>query len=326
MKEKINLLNDIYYSDKYISLYLKDEEELFKFEYREKDNIFINKSIKRPIKKIANKIIYDEYYDLESAYGYGGIYTNSQDKIFIKKAFKLYKKKCEKENIIAEFIRFHPFNEFPLFNRKLLDFNIYDRDVVIKELSGDILSSYNSKTRNIIKRACEKVKFQESRDIDKFIKLYNETMKKNKANKFYYFSKNYYENLLRNENIKLYEIEYNKNIVSMGFFMFGDNIGHYHLSANNDTSYKINANYALLHKTFLEAQKRGLKYIMLGGGTTSSREDSLLNFKKKFSKLLKPFYIGGIIFNKEKYEEYINLWQQQSNKDIKYFLKYRLEI
>jgi len=322
----MNLLNDIYYSDEYISLYLKNDEELFSFTYEEDEKKFINKTIKRPIKKIGNLDINDGFYDLETAYGYGGFYTNSNDQEFISRAMNSYSNKCNEEKIIAEFIRFHPFNNFSRSYGNLLDFNLYDRDVVVKKFSDDIYKSYNAKVRNTIKRATEKVLVQESTNIVKFMELYNATMLKNRASDFYFFDEDYYKNLLKSKSIKLYEVLYKTEIIAMGFFMFSGSIGHYHLSANTPISYKINANYALLHNIFELAQDMGLEYFMLGGGTTSEADDSLLKFKKKFSKDLKAFYISGNVYNKEIYNNYNEIWNNQSKKDIKYFLKYRLEI
>jgi len=321
----MDLLKDIYYQDEYINLYLKENEELFKFEYTDGNNIFVNKTIKRPIDKIGDIVVTDGYYDLETAYGYGGFYTNSDDESFISTAMKAYEKKCLEENIIAEFIRFHPFNNFPILNSNFLDFNIEDRNTVIKKVDIDIMSSYASKVRNTIKRSIEKIIIKQSNNIEKFQELYNATMQKNSASDFYYFLKKYYEELMKIKNIEFYECSYNGEIIAMGFFMFGNDIAHYHLSANTDTSYKLNTNYALLHHLFEIAKTKGMKYFLLGGGTTLDIDDSLLKFKQKFSKETKPFYISGKIYNQEVYKKYNNLWKEQSSEDIRYFLKYRLE-
>lgn len=326
MSQIFDLSKDIYYSDEYISLYLSEGDELFSFEYQENDKLFLNKSIKRPIKNIGDLDINDGYFDLESAYGYGGYYTNCNDEQFIRNALKAYYSKCNKEKIIAEFIRFHPFNDFPQRHNKFLDFNVYDRDVVVCSLDIDIMNSYRSKIRNTIKRASEKVKFQESQNIDKFIEIYNMTMKKNNADDFYFFDTQLFKKLLALENVKLYEIISDNEIIAIGFFMFGQDFAHYHLSANTDLSYKLNANYALLNNLFLIAQKLGKKYFILGGGTTSNSDDPLLRFKKKFSKDLRAFHIAGNIFNQEIYDKYNALWLKQSSSDVKYFLKYRLAI
>lgn len=326
MSQIFDLSKDIYYSNEYISLYLSEGDELFSFEYKEDDKLFLNKSIKRPIKNIGDLDINDGYFDLESAYGYGGYYSNCNDAQFIRNALEAYYSKCNKEKIIAEFIRFHPFNDFPQRHNKFLDFNIYDRDVVVCPLDIDIMRSYQSKIRNTIKRASEKVKFQESHNIDKFIEIYNMTMKKNNADEFYFFDTQLFKKLLALEDVNLYEITLENEIVAMGFFMFGQDLAHYHLSANTNLSYKLNANYALLNNLFLLAQKLGKKYFILGGGTTSDSDDPLLKFKKKFSKDLRAFHIAGNIFNQKVYDKYNALWLKQSPSDVKYFLKYRLAI
>lgn len=324
MSYAVDLSKDTYYSDEYISLYLTAEDELFSFEYRENDKFFLNKSIKRPIKKIGTLAINDGYFDLETAYGYGGYYSSCNNEQFITNALKSYYEQCNKEKIIAEFIRFHPFNDFPKRHNKFLDFNVYDRDVVVCPLDIDIMSSYRSKIRNTIKRASENVKFQESQNIDKFIEIYNMTMEKNSADVFYFFDTQLFKELLALEDVKLYEITSENEIIAMGFFMFGQDLAHYHLSANTDLAYKLNANYALLNNLFLLAQKLGKKYFILGGGTTSDSDDPLLKFKKKFSKDLRAFHISGNIFNQEVYDKYNAMWLKQSSSDVKYFLKYRL--
>jgi len=326
MSSKLNLLDDIYYSNEYISLYLQEGEELFNFKYEEGNDFFINKTIKRPICKIGNIEVFDGFYDLESAYGYGGFYTNSSNEDFVCRAFEAYDKRCKDEKIIAEFIRFHPFNNFPLKYARYLNLNLHDRDVVVVPLGNDILSSYTSKVRNITKRAAEKVIISKSVNLDKFIELYAETMKKNEASEFYFFHKYFFENLLAFKEVELYEIVSENQIIAMAFFMEGSDLSHYHLSANSNISYKLNANYALLYILSEIAKKRGKQYLVLGGGTTPSEDDSLLKFKKKFSKETKPFYISGKIYNQEVYDKYLNIWEAQNRNEIKYFLKYRIEV
>ena len=326
MVEKLNLLDDIYYNNEYISLYLQEGEELFDFRYDEGENFLINRTIKRPIVKIGNITIDDSYYDLESAYGYGGVYTNTHDSSFLKRAFEVYKKQCHDEKIIAEFMRFHPFNNFPIEHKNHLDFNLYDRDVVVVSLENDILSSYTSKVRNTIKRATEKVVVQESDNLEKFVKLYSETMTKNKATEFYFFDETLFKNLYSLNEVKLYEVLFENEVVAMGFFMAGSDLIHYHLSANSQLSYSLNANYALLYRLSEIAKAEGKSYFVLGGGTTALEDDPLLKFKKKFSKETKPFYISGKIYNREVYDNYLKLWEEQSLENIKYFLKYRLEL
>lgn len=327
--EKFNLLEDIYYSKEYISLYLKKDETIFEFKYQENEYIFYNIAIKRPITKIGNIDVCDGYFDLETAYGYGGFVINTDDEKFISNAVNQYIQKCLEENIIAEFIRFHPFNECPIKHKELFDMNIYDRDVVYVDLElsrEERWNSYSSKTRNILRKCEKELSFENSTNMEKFVELYEQTMDKNNAGEFYYFSQDYFEQLLKNSSIDLYAVKKDEQVISSAFFMQSDEFGHYHLSANDYNMRQYNANYFILDQIFEIARKNNKKYFHLGGGTTSLKDDSLLKFKQKFSKLTKPFYISGKIYNKEVYNRYIQLWEEQSQEDMKYFLKYRLEI
>jgi hypothetical protein len=324
MDKLVDLATDIYYSNEYVSLYLQKGEELFDFKYQEDDSIFINKTIKRPITQIGSIKITENYFDLESAYGYGGYYTNSNNKEFISRAMTAYKTRCKSENIIAEFTRYHPFNKFPQLHANQLDFCINDREVVVIDLQTDLFKNYKAKVRNTVKRSLENVSFSESTDLKKFYSLYSETMKKNNADEYYFFGIDFFQDLLALKNVTLYAVSHDQEVVAMAFFMNGQEISHYHLSANSNISYKLNANYAILHQAFLEAQKIGQKFFLLGGGTTSNIDDSLLRFKSKFSSIKMPFYIAGKIYNKEIYDRYNDIWTQQSDQEIRYFLKYRL--
>ena len=141
-----------------------------------------------------------------------------------------------------------------------------------------------------------------------------------------YFSQKYYDELLNIDDIELYEVKKDDQVISSSFFMFGDKFGHYHLSANDYEMRKHNANYFILDQIFEIAKNKGKKYFILGGGTTSDKNDSLLKFKQKFSQNVKPFYISGKIYNQKIYDKYKLMWEKKSKRDIRYFLKYRLEI
>lgn len=65
--------------------------------------------------------------------------------------------------------------------------------------------------------------------------------------------------------------------------------------------------------------------MMLGGGRSNAANDSLFKFKSKFSPKSLPFYIAGKIYQPKIYEKLNQLWQQQNpNKRLNYFLKYRV--
>ena len=326
-REKM-LKNDIYFLKDYVSLYLKDNDEIFDFEYREAKNYFYNIAIKRAIKNIGKVSVNDGYFDLETAYGYGGCFTNSNDFNFIKKAFKKYEQKCFNENIIAEFMRFHPFNDFAFKFGSLFDMCLENREVVylsLKYSKDERWADYSSNTRNILRKCQKELFLKESDDIDTFMSLYKKTMDRHLADSFYYFKKDYFVKLLKNDNSKLFEVIKDGKIISSAIFMFGEDFCHYHLSANDYEMRKFNANYFMLDEMFDIAKLLGKKYFILGGGSSINQNDSLFSFKQKFSKLKKPFFIAGKVYNQEIYQKYNKIWQNQSKENIKFFLKYRLE-
>jgi len=325
----MNLIDDIYYDKRYIELYLKPNEEIFEFEYKKDDNIFYNIAIKKPINKIGNITVSDNYYDLETVYGYGGIYCNSKDEIFLEKALKRYEEYCYSENIIAEFTRFHPFNNIHYNCTGFFDLLINDRQTVYIDTTlskENRWANYTSKMRNILRKCEKELTFVRSNNIDNFIHLYESTMKKNNAEEFYFFDKEYFINLLNLKNVELYEVLYKDTVISSSFFMFSKEFGHYHLSANNYEYRKYNANYMILDSIFDISNSKDIPLFHLGGGRTNEEDDLLLKFKEKFSSHKEDFFIAGKVFNQDIYSKYINTWENQTKNKIKYFLKYRLEI
>ena len=323
----MNLINDIYYNINYSKLYLSESYSLFDFEYSEDDFILKNIAIKKPICKIG-KIEVNGYYDLETPYGYGGFFCNSKDRAFINRGMIAYKQRCLDENIIAEFFSFHPFNDFPNLYSEHFDLCFLDRSVVVLDLQKseeERWLDYASKTRTILRKCYKTLRVEESDDIESFMSIYYETMDKNNARGFYYFEKQYFEDLLNIDEIKLIKVLLDKEVIAMSFVMCGDRIAHYHLSANKLDFLKYNANYLILEEAFKMAKKEGCENFLLGGGRTSSVEDNLFKFKSKFSKLTKDFYLAGNIYNREIYDKYIDIWENQNPENrVKYFLKYRL--
>ena len=254
--------------------------------------------IKSRIDQVAGTKIEDsDYFDLSTAYGYGGYWTNSSDQEFLQKAMREFSRWCFEQNIIADFVRFHPL----LFDATIFEseFSFFTRnnETVVVDLSlsaEERWSTYSSGTRNILRRCQRDLEVREASELDSFITLYYETMKRNAVGDFYYFDKTYFENLLEIDEVRLWEVSYDGELASAGFFMYSDDIGHYHLSANNSSLSKHNANYLLLEHAISYGRESGRKLLHLGGGRTPDPADGLFRFKKKFNpEGAVPFYIGG---------------------------------
>lgn len=325
---------DIFNKAEYVALYLGEKDEIFEFEYKEEEEYFYNISIKREIENIGNYKLKNSYYDLETAYGYGGYITNSCDKRFVNRALEEYEKRCKNENIIAEFSRFNPFNSFPNDFSEYFSFYKRDRKTVYIDLSkeyNEIKNGYSSSLkRNINKALREGLEFRkvDSSDqlkIETFHKIYCQTMNKNSAHDFYYFDLDYFRNLLKIDGCELYEVLLNNLTICMVIILKSENIIYYHLGATDSKYYDLNPN-SFMFDEIIKAYSQKVKYFYLGGGKTSLIDDSLYKFKAKFSPLYKDFNICGKVFNEEIYMKLNSIWESQSSEDIKYFLKYRMEI
>jgi len=329
--KRIDISKDIYYSKEYASLYPAAGESIFEFEYRDGPDRFYNLAIKRPILRIGERPEGGSYFDLETAYGYGGYCSTSTDARFLDRAMHAYRQKCQAEKIIAEFVRFHPYNSFPLTGKHHLDFITLDRKTVSIDLSIPLetrWAGYSSTARNVLRRASRQLQFNETSDIESFMRLYSATMEKNRAESYYYFSREYYEKLLALDGVRLFEVRYGVHVINMSFILIGSELAHYHLSANDIDHTKLNGNYYLLDSVCdcLKENYPNLTELHLGGGRTNMEKDTLLAFKSKFSSIRKDFYIGGKVIDHEIYNGYVSKFNEQypGASAIRYFLKYRM--
>ena len=306
--------NDVYYLEEYVKLYeFKDGKALCAV-CEDNENILLLPFISKEI---------DGYYDFETAYGYGGPIANTTDENWINEAIEELKELFLRERYVCGFIRFHPLlnnteickNHFPvLFDRNTVAINTEEEpnDIWVKQIT--------SKNRNMIRKA-ERNGLIYSAEYDfksmsEFVKLYNATMERLKADEFYYFDDNYYRSFIENFKGRAFlgTIRKEDELICAAIFMYSNEYGHYHLEGSNHVFSSMAANNLLLWKTTEEFHKLGIKEFHLGGGYNSSPDNSLLKFKKSFSNNMKDFYIGKWIFNEEKYAELKKRWSD-SNPD-----------
>lgn len=323
----LDLFHDSYYQPAYSALYLSAEDTLFEFEYTEAKEKLLFRSIKKPIYKVAGKTLNEVFFDLESHYGYAGPLATTTDSAFLKRGFLAYRKKCAAENIVCEFIRFHPYNALNS-QAQYFDFHQHERNVVVIDLSCDTATrwqNYSKTTRNILRKAKQRLNVAINQlSMDDFMGLYTQTMEKNKASPFYYFSNEYFKALTKLPRVELLSISLNGTLISCGYFMYGQDIAHYHLSANNTAFLNENGNYLLLDAAFERAKELGCQKMVLGGGRTPDKDDSLFLFKQKFSREMKPFYLAGLDFLPDIRHQLNALWRKQHEDNTPcYFQLYR---
>lgn len=309
-------VKDIYFTEEYVKLYETATEKAECFICCEDDKQLLFPFLTRTF-EFQGK----QYKDFETAYGYSGPLYNNNDKEFVVKALTAFKAYCNENNYIAGFVRFHPLFQ----NQEYFDsigHVIADRKTVAINLNQTMdevwKNEIHSKNRNVIRKAekagCTFIVDDKYEYLREFINLYNSTMDKLSADEFYYFDDNYYNNLKRNITDSFIGcVKNNKGqIISAAIFMYSIPYGHYHLSGSDKSQLAISPNNFMLWNAAVEMQKRGVKRFHLGGGTNGDEENSLFQFKHKFSKDTCQFCIGKLVFNQEQYEAICADWEAKN--------------
>lgn len=318
---------DIYFREEYVRLYetesekavcciVKDGEKTMLFPYLRRTFVFQGQTL----------------YDFETAYGYGGPIWNYADDSFKARALQMMVHEIESQRYVAGFVRFHPvLCNYEHFTVGRL---IEDRKTVVIDLSlseNDIwMQEIHTKNRNVIKKG-EKSGLQfvvdnEFKYLDEFIRLYDATMDKLEAADFYYFKPAYYQEFVKVlPNSFLGVVLHEGRVVSAAIFMYEGEFGHYHLSGSDVGALKLSPNNFMLWQAALELKRRGVKRFHLGGGTTSSEDDSLFCFKSRFSNHTCQFCLGKLIFNHPLYEEICADWERRNPDKTEYYKHFLLK-
>lgn len=318
-------LIDIYYKREYYKIQEVNGDGIGKlFIYEEDDKLAIYPFL---INEIKGYDLDNIYYDIETAYGYGGPIVSCNDESFRFNFESAFKNFCKENCIVAEFIRFNPL----LNNQNIFKENvevIKNRTTVYIDLNksiDDIWSNeISSKNRNMIRKAEKSgLTIELEENIDTFKKIYETTMNKVNANDYYYFNDEYYEALKELNNVYI-SIKLDGIIIASAIFMNYKDFFHYHLAGSLKEYLKYSPNNLLLWAAIQYAKNNGFKIMHLGGGLTDDHDDNLFKFKKSFSKSKYDFYIGKRIHNKKIYNYLINEWEEKNDKSSKNLLRYKL--
>lgn len=317
---------DTYWLSGYVkAFYLHGDGEPILFYHESKNTSVrgINVVMKRDIaeaEQFSEKLEHGKYFDFSTPYGYGGWLIENPKNESINELFEEYEQYCLKENIVSEFIRFHPI----VMNHSLVESH-YDTvqlgEVVAIDLSSPdtIWENFSSKNRNVIRKAINNgIKIYNGRYpeiYEIFRNIYNKTMDKDNAKDYYYFKPNFYDSLLNDlaENAQVFYAQApDGTVIAASIMLAANKMMNYHLSGSLKEYSSLAATNLLLYKAALWGYANGYKSLYLGGGVGSG-EDSLFKFKRAFYKgELKRFWIGKKIFNNELYQRLLDLRKEDS--------------
>lgn len=319
---------DIYWMSGYVKAFqIHGDGEPLLFYYEDKAVRGMNVVMKRDVASNSNflgRIEKDKYTDFATPYGYGGWIIEGEDSMNL---FESYLSWIKENNIISEFVRFHPMIKNHEACRGFYDV-IQLGEVVHMKLSSqeDIWNNLTSKNRNVIRKAIKNdVKIYNGRfpEIYKSFKsVYDATMYMDDAEEYYYFSDKFYKSVLEDlaENAQVFWAVRDETVIAASIILECNGFMNYHLSGSVREFNSFAPTNLLLYKAALWGYSHGLKTLYLGGGVGAGK-DSLFNFKKSFYKgELNHFYIGKKIYDFDKYNELVSITGQ---KESTYFPLYR---
>lgn len=306
-------MRDIYFDQNYGKLYEAAENGVaVNFHHESKLGSIRHQFIKR---KIPSELTAGEnWYDLVTPYGYGGPYierSNEEDKQALLLEFQTeFENYCMKNNIVSEFIRFHPILSNAADFETVYEIHA-DRKTVGTALDGlenpmrnELTKECRKKIRNVLNAGIGFRVTEDPENLEEFKRVYNATMQRNHAQDYYHFDDEYYENCLNyfKSNMILVEAIYEGQVIAATMCFVANKIIHVHLSGTDSAFLHLSPAYVLKYAVILWGIEHGCTLVHYGGGRTSSPQDSLYTFKKKFGKRQFDFCIGKKVWNQSVYD------------------------
>ena len=326
---------DIYFTPEYYSLYEDLGDGKAKcFVFKKDNNIALYPFLLNSVNGLGYNLS-KSYYDIQGAYGYNGVVSNDCSVEFISDFYKALEKYILKENIIAEFTRFHPLLKNHSFSQKHLQI-IYDRKVIWLELNksfDEIFSKFQTTTRKQIKRATRRYHLEvkifenDTSILNDIYHIYYESMLRVQSIPYLFFNKSYFKSLIESTKSTSFVAFDNKKPVAWILAFHNKYYINGHIGGTL-TDYLNISPFSLLYAEMIKfGQKKGCRYLNVGGGATGNPSDSLLAYKMNFSKTTSDFYIGKKVHNQKIYDEITRQWElknPEKAESYKYFLlKYR---
>lgn len=307
--------HDVYWLSGYVKAFqIHGDGEPLLFFYEDESTRGITVVMKRDIANdlhFVGKISNNQYFDFATPYGYGGWIIEGEQ---TEKLFFAYQRWMERHGIISEFVRFHPMVKNHEACKEFYEV-IQLGEVVHMELSSpeEIWNNIISKNRNMIRKAIKNdVKIYNGRYPEIFAKfrvIYNDTMDRDQADKYYYFEPGFYQSVLEDlpQNAQVFWAEKDKQVIAASIMLEANKRMNYHLSGSLREFSSLAPGNLVLYQAALWGCANGYKTLYLGGGVGSD-EDSLYKFKRAFFKGdLNRFYIGKKTVLQEKYNELLSI-------------------
>ncbi|MDR2530154.1 MAG: GNAT family N-acetyltransferase [Oscillospiraceae bacterium] len=285
--------------------------EYTEFRFESADGVVSHAFIKRSLEAFGM----GDRFDAITPYGYGGdrivTLTGNREALIAdyKSAFDSY---CRDNRIVSLFTRFNVFEDNATAFRDCYDSVEFSRKVVVVRLVEDFFKTeFTGEARRGCNVAAEResvtVKIDETGEtMDDFKELYRNFMRSKETDEFYLFEDEFYSGVKRDllgKFILVNTYSY-AELLSRTLVLFHGKTAYYFLLGRSGECRSSYSGSVAMREMCRYVKAAGCDCMILGGGTSSALNDSLLHYKKQFSKSpLLDFHIGKRVFEKQVYAE-----------------------
>jgi len=302
-QEILDALNiqDIYYTTQYFLSALKlDPGEAYLFYFQCDAGEVAYPFIKRKVDEAK-----PQCFDIATPFGYGGPVLNirSDSASLIENFRKEFSDFCKKQQIIAEFIRFHPSRknaEFFKGHMQLLPlYNTYSID--LKNWKSPLVKEKEPATEVDVR------KLGTVRHMFEFLVLYySNARRREEADSYYFFTNDYFEALVSalGPNLHLFGAYREDKLVSACYVLAMGKTMHFHLEGNLPGGKEHQAGHELLAKVAEWGLDNYYEEFHLGGSLDSELGDA----KRALANMPEfTFFIGKCIHEQQLCDRFISL-------------------
>lgn len=305
---------DVYFDHRYLSLYLAPDERAEAFSFCEDGRRFLLPYLRRPI---AAELCDAPCWDFETAYGYGGPVSDSDDPEFLARAWRAFDEHCRRTGLVVGFLRFHPLLEnhrLAAYGRAEVSFNRHTVWLDLGQGPEDVWAGYAKDNQGRIRKAQRAglvvERHQDAGSMAGFARVYRQCMRDLGADSLYFWGEDYFNRLaeLGPARVRLYLATLEGRLVGGAVVLLGGPHAHYHLSAAYHQDRGLAPNNLLRHAVIADLLGGPWQRLHFGGGTTTDPQDSLFQFKQRFSRTLGDFYVARYVADPDARAALVERW------------------
>lgn len=240
--------------------------------------------------------------DVTNPYGYGG--AVAADDAAGRRFYETYRRWCEEQEIVTSFVRFHPLLE----NHRYASPPFHLEPVagsVSWVLASDLFAGMHAHHRRAVRRAeragLDVVVSEAPEQLGGFAALYEETMRRQQAAPFYFFSPAYWQGLSGRDWLLLLEARSEGEAIAAILCLASPPWLHYHLGASSERARNTGASHLLMLAAARWGRERGYEQFHLGAGVGGAG-GALLEWKRRFyPSELRRQWVGKAVHDEERY-------------------------